>query len=123
MGFSVELSFFKTYSLDKITMGKVLTKTTNSTTRGHNQGKLARMCKVVCKKLHIGCRIMSRNLHGADPMRCPASDVSWWEKRQEDSDSGKTEGKLATSWKKFTALVQGGLTTACHHILTSNCKC
>lgn len=55
-------------------------------------------------------RIMSRNLHEADPMRCSArrgrlapattreaSYVSWWEKRQEDSDPEKTEGKSATN--------------------------
>lgn len=78
-------------------------------------------------------RIMPRNLHGGDP-----SEVSSQEgtvgpgdhqrgqlcllggKKLEDPDPNKTEGKLATNWKKITALLQGGLTTACHHILTSN---
>lgn len=76
---------------------------TKSTTCGHHQGKLARMTKDGCKKLHrfhgtrAGRRIVSRSVRAADPTRCPASSVSWWEETQEDSDPDKTEGKLATN--------------------------
>lgn len=57
--------FFKTSSLDKITMVKILMKVTNSTTTGHNQGKLVRMYKDGYEKLHNfhGTRVGHRKNH------------------------------------------------------------